>query len=282
LYTVQIFLIHLPPFSHFIAHARLAGGEGETMKRIFWTLVSILISSVYCSAQNTLYFPQVADGFAGGTAWITAIAVTNTAAAGTATASGAITFTQDNGSPWSISYNDGQGGPYSTGSSIPFQIAGGQSRLFVTKANESLLTGFATVTSNGPVTGGVIFIEYNGITLERIAEAGVPASTALSRQGMFAVKGDSNTAVAVANPGSASANITFQPLDKNGAAAAPAVNRTLAAGRHSAFFIGELFPNLPQGFFGTMQIISSTPIVTIALLFESTGEFATLPVFQVQ
>src|SRR5262249_29693968 len=165
--------------------------EGEAMKRVFWTLVSILMSSVFCSAQNTLYFPQIADGFqpGGGSAWITAIAITNTAANGTAVASGTITLTQDNGTPFVISYNDGQGGPSSTGSSIPFQIAGGQSRLFVSKGNSGLNTGFATVTSTAPITGGLVFIQFNGVTLERIAEAGVPASVALTRQSTFAAKG---------------------------------------------------------------------------------------------
>ena len=253
------------------------------MKNIFWSLVSILAFSVFCSAQNTLYFPHIADGFqTSGDAWITAIAITNTAAQGTATASGSITLTQDNGTPWTISYNDGQGGPTASGSSIPFQIAGGQSRLFVTKGNGPLNSGFATVTSNLPVTGGIIFIEFGGFGAIRIGEAGVPASPALTRQTTFASRSQSDdTGVAVANPGSSSATITFQLLDANGVAALPSVNRTVAAKGHTAFFISQLFPSLPPGFFGTMQVTSSTPIVTTALLFED-NVFATLPILALQ
>jgi hypothetical protein len=68
-------------------------------------------------------------------------------------------------------------------------------------------------------------------------------------------------------------------LDTNGAAALPSVTRTVVANGHSALFLSELFPGLPQLFFGTMQITSSTPIVTTALLFEANGQFATFPVF---
>jgi hypothetical protein len=253
------------------------------MKRIFWTVVSILAAGVFCSAQNTLYFPQIADGFQnGGVGWITAIAITNTAAPGTALASGTITLTQDNGTPWSIIYNDGLGGPFTSGSSIPFQISGGQSRLFVSKGNGNLTTGFATVTSNLPVAGGVVFIEFGKFGDVRIAEAGVPASPALTRQTTFAPHSNDDTAVAVANPGAASATITFQLRNMNGGAPFPSVNRVVAPNGHAAFFISELFPNLPQGFFGTLQVTSSTPIVTTALLFELDGEFATLPVMPLQ
>jgi hypothetical protein len=253
------------------------------MKRILFSLVAILAISIVCSAQNTVYFPQVADGFQqGGIAWITAIVLTNTAAPGTAAASGAITFTQDNGTPWTLSYNDGMGGPYSSGTSIPFQIAGGQSRLYVTKANETLTTGFATVTSDSPVTGGVVFVEYadNGNT--RIAEAGVAASPALTRQTTFATTGDSNTGVAVANPGSSAATITFQLRGMNGNLVSQPVSRTLGPKGHTAFFIDALFPNMPSQFFGTMQITSDIPIVSTALLIERTGEFATLPIIPLQ
>src|SRR5689334_3868423 len=104
----------------------------EEMKRILWSVAWLLATCVFCSAQNTLYFPQVANGFVtNGTVWVTAIAITNTAAAGSPTASGTIALTQDNGSPWTVSFNDEQNRPVASGSSIPFQVAGGQTRLFV-------------------------------------------------------------------------------------------------------------------------------------------------------
>jgi hypothetical protein len=250
------------------------------MRRIFWSVVWILSTCVFCSAQTTLYFPQIANGFVtNGTVWVTAIAITNTAAPGSPTASGTIALTQDNGSPWTVSFNDEQNRPVASGSSIPFQVAGAQTRLFVSTGAAPLNTGFATVTSNLPVAAATVFFEFSDFGNARVAEAGVPASAALARQTMFAAKLNNNTGIAVANPGTASATITFQVLDSNGAAALPPVTRTVVANGHTALFLSELFPSLPQLFFGTMQITSSTPIVTTALLFEANGQFATFPVF---
>ncbi len=255
------------------------------MKRILWALIWVLATSVFCSAQTILYFPQIADGFqADGIAWFTAIGITNTAAPSTASASGTIVLTQDNGTPFNVRFNDEQGQPVGSGNTFPFQLAGGQTRYFVSTANQALNTGFATVTSNLPVAGGVVFFEVavSGGGFTRIAEAGVPAATPLTRQTIFAVAGGSNTGVAVANPGANTASITFQLLDKNGVAALPPVTRALAGRNHTAFFISQLFPSLPTGFAGTMQIVSDRPLVTTALLFENTGEFATFPVFPLQ
>ena len=40
------------------------------MRSILWTPILILFASVFCSAQNTLYIPQVANGFdPGSVAW---------------------------------------------------------------------------------------------------------------------------------------------------------------------------------------------------------------------
>jgi len=249
------------------------------MKRLLGSAVLILAVSALCSAQNTFYLPQVADGFAGSTAWITAIAITNTAATGTALASGTITLTQDNGTPWSVSFNDDQGAPAGSGSSISFQVAGGQTRAFVSTGNQPLKTGFAVVTSNLPVGGGAVFIEFGGLGLVRIAQAGVPASSALTRQTTIASRTNhEDTAIAIANPSNSGATITFQLLDRNGSTASASVNRSVVAKGHTAFFVSELFPGVPPGFFGTLQVTSGTAIATIALLFEDTGQFATLPV----
>src|SRR5262249_10827110 len=139
-------------FDNFV-RAVFSSKKERTMRSILWTPILILFASVFCSAQSTLYIPQVANGFdPGSVAWITAVVVTNTAAAGTALASGTITFTKDNGTAWSLLMNDDQGNLIGNASLFPFQIAGGQTRAFVTTGTDSaVLTGFATVTSNVPV-----------------------------------------------------------------------------------------------------------------------------------
>src|SRR5207249_3911891 len=162
-----------------------------------------------------------------------------------------------------VSFNDEQRQPVGTGNTFAFQVAGGQTRFFVSTASQLLNTGFATVTSNLPVSGAAVFFEFlvdSGGNATRIAEAGVPAATPLTGQTIFAIRGDSDTGVAIANPGSNTTSVTFQAVDKNGAAALPPVTRALAGRNHSAFFISQLFPSLPTDFAGTMQIVSDTPV----------------------
>jgi hypothetical protein len=252
------------------------------MKRIFWTAFWILLATTLCSAQTTLYFPQIADGQQGGFGWVTAVAITNAAAPGTSLATGTLSFTKDDGTAFNITLVDVQGAPVAvSGGSVPFQIAGGQTKLYLSTGIAPLITvGYATVTSNLPVTGGAIFFEYNTQTGSRIAEAGVAAATPLMQQASIVSKLNQDTGVAVANPGTQTTNLTFQLLDTSGAQVLPPVNRAVAAKNHTAFFVSQLFPSLQNNFFGTMRITSDNlPVVTTALLFEADGKFSTLPVF---
>jgi len=133
-----------------------------------------------------------------------------------------------------------------------------------------LIFNAAHVFYEGGANGGVI------------GEAGVLSATPLTRQAAVVVK-DNNTSVGVAvvNPGTATANLTFELLDKSGTDLAPQVARTLAANNHTAFFVQDLFPTVTAKIFGTMRITSDIPIVSTALLF-SLGSFATVPLFPLQ
>jgi hypothetical protein len=232
-------------------------------------------------AESVLYFPQFVEGSqGGGVFWATGIAIVNPAGSGTPAASGTITLTQDNGTPMTITFQDENGAPVGS----TFQLVGGQTKLFFSPSLNSdkdralpLKSGFATVTSNLPVAGGLVFFEVgpNGI----IGEAGVPAATPLTRQATVVTKDYHNTGVAVANPGTGTATITFQLLDKSGASIVPQVTRTLAANNHTAFFVTDLFPSAPSPIYGTMRVTSDKPIVSTALLFAQSGQFATVPVF---
>jgi hypothetical protein len=255
------------------------------MKRVLWILFCILATTTICTAQSVLYFPQIAEGVqAGGFGWGIVIAITNPAAPGTAVASGALALTKDDGTPFTMTLKNGNSSI--TGDTFPFQLGGGQITIFLSagesgQSSAPLATGFATVSSNLPVAGGVIFSEqgFRG----RIAEAGVGAATPLTAQMIIALAPSPTnpdspaSAVALANPGTGTANITFQLLDPNGGTAAPAVTRTLAANHHTAFFASQLFPNVTIG--GTLQILSDLPLAATALLFENNGQFATIPVF---
>src|SRR5215470_6940348 len=157
-------------------------------KRILAIMAGIFFPSLICSAQTVIYFPQVVDGITGNSGWTSSIVVTNS---GTATASGTITFTQDDGSPFDIVMRDQLKNPVGSGNTVPFQIPPGQSRFFLSRAKQPVISGFATITSNVPVVAGLLFQEYyvdasGGGTL--ISEAGVPSVTASTQKTVIAVK----------------------------------------------------------------------------------------------
>ena len=248
----------------------------KTALSFFWIVAAVTA----CSGQSTLYFPQIADGAqGGGINWISCLGLTNTASPGAPAATGSITFTQDNGSPWSLALIDETSQPVGTGSTISFQLAGAETRFYCTTGVSPVATGFATVTSGPTVTGGAAFLEFadNGNTAA--GSAGVLAASPLTQQMIFVARGE-QTAVAIANHGTSTATITFQLLDKNGAVVLPSVTRTLAAKNHSALFANQLFPNIPARFFGTLRITSSIPLVATSLIFDS--QFYTVPVFSLQ
>src|SRR5436305_14062061 len=87
-----------PPIKH------LRGGP---MKSIFRSLLLLFVFAGIGSAQS-IYFPQVANGVQGNTQWSTAIGLTNAAALGSAAAVGTLAFTQDNGTPLTVSLFDEQ------------------------------------------------------------------------------------------------------------------------------------------------------------------------------
>src|SRR5262245_1347445 len=150
------------------------------MKRAFLFLVFLFASAMVCSAQTTLYFPQVADG--GG--WRTTLLITNSAAPSTNLANVTITFTKSTGAAFNLSFVDSSGTPVGGGNTLGFQVAGGQTRKFVSiGASAATDVGFGTVTSSQPVTGTAVFSQFSGTRL--LSEAGVPSSQPAARQAIF-------------------------------------------------------------------------------------------------
>jgi len=270
------------------------------MKRALGILVFISMAAAVCSAQvtgqTTSYLPQIADGVqAGGYVWTTAIAITNPAAVGSAAASGSIVFTQSNGTAFNVPFMNLQGQAVGSGNSVPFQLSGGQTFIMISTGVEALNVGFATITSSLPVIADAVF-EENGPDPDCpscgtafIAQAGVPLATPSSSLGTLVIESNhggvqgSDTALAIANPGTSTANLTFQLLNTDGTVAYPSVTATLAAKNQTAEYVSQLFPAAAAGsFVGEMVITSSSPVVLLPLAFKSSGEFGTLLVFAVQ
>jgi hypothetical protein len=251
--------------------------------KIFSAIVVILFSAAISSAQSVVYLPQFVDGLLGGGIWGSVIAVSNPAAVGSAAVSGTVTLTSPNGTPLNLTFYD------ENGLSTPntFQLAGGQTKLFQSPLLAQRLlpfnNGFATVTSNLPVAAGLVFLELNSSGVI-VSQAGVPATTPLMKQATVAVRNSiEDTGVAIAYPGTGTATVTFQLLDKSGALIVAPATRTFAANNQNAIFISELFPNAPTTFTGTMRITSDQPVAVVALLVLQPGSLlSTIPVFSVQ
>ena len=123
-----------------------------------------------------------------------------------------------------ITLTDVDGHPGNT-----FQLAGAQTKFFISPQDNAdgplpFKMGYATLTSNLPVSASAVFFEFETQKGAIIATAGVPASAPLPRQAIVAVGNKDEglgTGLAIANPGGATATITFQLLDKSGAPIVP-------------------------------------------------------------
>jgi hypothetical protein len=251
------------------------------MKRVLLIVAWMLGTSLLASAQtNSFFYPHVVDGLLGATIWKTTIFVSNSSSA---TATGAITFTQDNndpfsaGSPWQITLAD-ETGSTTTSSVFTFSLPPGAVLKYVSSGTGGLNSGFATVTTNsGTASGTAVFSEFDAAG-NLICEAGVPAAIPVLRQTIMVDTTSGNSVgVAYVNPSTTSiANISLTLLNNSGNPAA-SVTRTLGPSNHVSAFTSQFFGSaLPM--VGSMQITSSTPIAAISLRFDRTlSKFTTLP-----
>jgi hypothetical protein len=168
--------------------------------------------------------------------------------------------------------------------------AGGAAKFETPGDDAATKAGYATLAVNSgdtPYGTAVFSFKQNGVT---IAETGVPPSPPTTAARIFidyrtnvnaipARTGagliDVNTGIAVVNPGSAAANITFTLRNMAGAVITSG-HGTMSAGSHFARFIHEfrdkISPdlNLPPDFqnttqFGSLEIASDQPISVLAL-----------------
>jgi hypothetical protein len=191
-----------------------------------------------------------------------------------------ITFTKSSGAAFNLSFIDSNGAPAGGGSTLGFQVAGGQTRKFVSLGAGAVTdTGFAVVTSNQPVTGTAIFSQFAGARL--LSEAGVPASQAFARQAIFVdTQLGFRTGMAMANPNSGAANLSLQLINTEGVQV-DTTTRTLQPSNHIPIFVHELFPNA-AAMAGTLQVTSNVVIPAVALRFSPDfSVFTTLPPFSI-
>jgi hypothetical protein len=240
------------------------------MKRVLFSVLLIAAASAAASAQSfTYYFPQIAAG----DAWRTTIFISNASPSGVA--SGVITLSTSSGEPFNANWTDETGGNASGGgSTIPFQLAAGQSHKFTTVGDLPLTVGYAKVSANASVLGTAMFTQLDEWG-NMISEAGVPMAIPLGKQAVFVdTHGGFRTGVAIANPNSAALDLHLELLDTNGQLVAATVRR-VAPFQHMAFFTDELFPDAPP-MVGRLQFWCTNPVVAVALRFSTGAAFTTM------
>jgi hypothetical protein len=242
------------------------------MKRLLLSTAFIIAGSVVASAQSiTYYFPQIAVG--GG--WMTTIFLSNTMTSipGAAT----INFTKSDGTPFKADWFDEMGNNVTLGNNvIGVQLRSGETRKFVSAADPSLATGFATVTTNSSaLLANAMFTQLDG-SGNPIGEAGVPMAIPLMKQAIFVdTTNGFRTGIAVANPNNLALQVHFQLLSDTGQTVASTV-ANVGPFQQMAIFADQLFQGIPA-MVGQVQVWSTSPLTTVGLRFSPPGmPFTTL------
>lgn len=131
-------------------------------------------------------------------------------------------------------------------------------------------TGWARSVCDGPVKASALFRDFKDSVA--VAEASVLASTAPATR--FVTFSDQTTGIAFANPLSDSSTVTFTAREVGGQTLATRI-LTLPAANHGSFNVGP-FLNI-KSFQGSLTIEATSPIISLALNFESTPIFSALP-----
>lgn len=145
-------------------------------------------------------------------------------------------------------------------------------------------SGYAVVTpdaeSSTPAGSAIFRFTVNGAL---VSEAGVIGVTARSAK-IFVDYAGTQTGLAVVNSGSQPATIDFTLSDRFGNAGST-TRRVLPPQQHLAILAHELFPEIPDGFTGVMDIVSSADLVAVTLKLSVNARndllLTTLPVADV-
>jgi len=251
------------------------------MKRALFSICLILLCSAIGSAQSfTYYYPHVTSGHYPGGSWRTTIFITNSTGGGNV-ASGVITLTRSDGAAFNLQFVDEFNRPVGGGNTIPFQLASGETRKYISTVTTPLASGYATVAANAPVMGTAVFSQFDGGG-RLMGEAGVPAAIPLGRQAIIVDTTNAfKTGVAIANPNAAELHINFELMTSTGQKLMTST-RNLPPGQHLAFFLHDLFPTAPS-MVGRLQFWCTNPMVSVGLRFDpGFSLFTTLPPIAIQ
>jgi hypothetical protein len=111
-----------------------------------------------------------------------------------------------------------------------------------------------------------------------VTESGVPSAAATTHARIYINQSQSHgTGLAIANPTTSKASITFKAYEKDGITPTGAVGPPLIleTNEHRAKFVSELILGLPTDFSGVLDISASSPFVALTLQsrINSRGDF---------
>ncbi len=168
-----------------------------------------------------------------------------------------------------------------TGTSFPYRIAPNGTFAVNLTSPSGIRQGYATITPSpgNPLPFGTAVFQFTSGSAP-ISEAGVAAAQSTRRARLFVDFASTRTGVAVANPSGVPLNLTLTLRDKYGLSIESA-QRAIPARGHFATFSDEIFPTLPEGFTGLLDIEAVQPFyaVTLKLTGNSRGDsiLTTLP-----
>ena len=230
------------------------------------SIVGDLVPPTLQTGDEIYYFPHLAVG----ASWQTTITYINYSPQ---EVSCQTDFLSDHGTPLMVSFAD-RGTVDSRTDVLP--PGGSVHQETDVDLSAPLAPGWARVTCSGPVQASLLFRLHNSEGMP-VAEAGVNAATVpATRFVTFAEQGEGKdgTGVAYANPSDTAAHVTFTAKNTAGQTLA-SVGRTLLPGGHDAQNMAPLFGF--TSFSGSLEIISTEPIVSLSLNFEAAPVFSSLP-----
>ena len=215
--------------------------------------------------STTYYFPHLAVG----REWQTTITYINYSPQ---EVSCKTDFISDDGAPLMVSFADRGSGVDRTDDLPP----GGSVHQETNVALSAPQGGWARATCSGPLKASLLYRRRDSEGLPT-GEAGVNAATVpATRFVTFAEQGEGQfgTGVAYANPSDTSALVTFTARDADGEVLA-SVDLPLLSNGHGAQNVKPLFGL--SSFTGSLEIISTVPIVSLSLNNEAAPVFSSLP-----
>jgi hypothetical protein len=217
------------------------------------------------------YFPHLV--FGGG--WQTTLTYVNDSLMNTCQT----TFVSDSGSPLSVSFSD-QSGTTRTDVINPNGAVHEETQAAL---DAPIVEGWAEAMCMFPVKASLLFRFYN--SQGAVSEASVNATTAPASEFATFAKtgGKGNTGIAFANPSILPATISIIGLSGAGipSSQAPA-SLVLPPMSHFAVTVDKLAGLAPLFAGGSVQIVSTVPIVVLSLNFEDAPSFSSLPPAELQ